>query len=160
MIIPINIGMPSADKPFVFVVRGKVPSLKNNRLRDFRPNPEVTQYIQHAKATFRRQLPKGWEIQQKPLRVAYYIRLGVYYLSDLPTSDVDNSVTTLQEAMMETLIEDDNQVAFGAFERMQRRFPEVSSTIFFWLVENDLRTDLNKIFKYIEMIDHVEETNL
>lgn len=123
-----------------------VPSLKNNRehnavklskptyskdevqklinvSRGNRPNLDARNFVKAVRNRYSTIMQSnGWEIIRKPIEVAVFYDLGVYFTSDLPKSDMDNALTTLQEALFTPdgvgpVIEDDNQIGFDLRRR-------------------------------------------
>jgi hypothetical protein len=107
------------ENPLRIILRGPMLSLKNDRTpfidskgrQGNRPNTAVIKSIRNIKAAISRQLPPDFQIITPPTEMYYAVVLGVFYLHDLPKSDVDNAVTTLQEATQDIIVEDDRQYA-------------------------------------------------
>lgn len=140
--------LPTADKPLRFVLRLKIPALKNNRViaideqtdkvKSF-SNAEVKKAIAAIRNAIVRQIDSasGFPLIPEPYEVRVWMLLGVHYRSALPKADLDNAYTTIQEAMQELIYEDDRQVCGVHPDRRKfTRREAIYTAVYVW-VPND-----------------------
>ena len=132
---------PTIDNPLVLVFTNdisksrSIPSLKNRRQPFvnkkgkllFRKNPEVLKFLKSLQPKLLAQWEQtDFDTMGLPHRVGVYTEV-VKYVTDpetvVPTSDLDNQFTTVQESLFVSgdktgipVMEDDRQVAFFAAE--------------------------------------------
>lgn len=97
------------------IIPGKAKSLKNDRFivrgksRDYLvPSSRVTKYMNNTRNAIGRQLPADFTIYEHG--VAVLALFYVYYKTEFPTADLDNSYTTCQECLQNTVINNDKQI--------------------------------------------------
>lgn len=98
---------PTADHPLLFVFRGQIPSLKNQRSIGVtktgqvfnRPKPAVIQAIASIRDALDRQLPAEWTPFPISQEIRMWAILGAHGVGAIPDSDTDNLIQTLQEAL-------------------------------------------------------------
>lgn len=91
----------------IFVWRGQLPSLKNDRdigvtkdgRRYSRPKQEVTLAIASIRDMLDRFLPANWEPFKLPEEISALAILGAHGVTSIPDADIDNMWQTLQEAL-------------------------------------------------------------
>lgn len=160
--------------PMKFILRGKIPALKNNRMLTIRerdeidpktgkpikdvkipPNVEVIKAIRGIKHTVARQLPAALAgaapLFREPLEVRLAVLVGFYYLGELPNADVDNAVTTVQEALADLIYENDRQVCGTYQDRVQFKSQNsLHTVVYLWLEDKTIPfwQQLQTLFTY------------
>jgi len=160
--------VPTSDNPLSLTVTGKVLSLKNNRtvyalgkehllngvaVREVSggymnaPNQKVVRYIRHAKESYLRHaaLRKGFKLLPSPMKIMVVCDIHICYLSQLPDEDADNAYTTLQEALADTIIENDRQVCSFFVTRHQTFVKEAEHAKVHIFVPNPDRTTFEEL---------------
>lgn len=145
---------PTPLNPAILLYTGTIPAMKNSI--QVRQNPktlkvtgvgrkksvqkDMTKMAQLAKQQWDAQ---GFDKIEETHYVGIFVSLGVYISkdsdSDLPNSDLDNSYTTIQETLQNSIIDNDRQIV--DLHATRKRFSNIAipeySLVFLWAIEKE-----------------------
>ena len=165
--------LPTYEHPIKFIIPGVVPALKNRRAAYVtknggiatRPNFDVERSVLSIKAAFNRQLESlglPRPLITEPHQAAVFMVVGVHSVSNIPNQDLDNAVTTLQEAMQGSVLpgpeHKGDRLVYGLV-CVRRPFAErrlVHSVVYVWASD---RPSVDRFIKeageFLRYLEHV-----